>query len=98
MIPHPDTLRIVLLLVLAAALGMQNNAFHQIGPVKLSTAFISGNLENVGEAIAESEDLSQREYLESTGKRCCGPRFFLRHGLPMERERCWVPMALSILR
>jgi uncharacterized membrane protein YoaK (UPF0700 family) len=52
--PHPDTLRIVLLIVLAIAMGMQNNAFRQIGPVKLSTAFISGDLENLGEAIAES--------------------------------------------
>ncbi len=53
--PHPDTLRIVLLLVLAFAMGMQNNAFQRIGPIKLNTAFITGDLENLGEAIAESE-------------------------------------------
>jgi uncharacterized membrane protein YoaK (UPF0700 family) len=50
---QPDTLRIVLLLVLAFAMGMQNNAFQRIGPIKLNTAFITGDLENLGEAIAE---------------------------------------------
>lgn len=55
LIPHPDMLRFVLLLVLAFAMGMQNNAFQQIGPVKLNTAFITGDLESLGEAIADSE-------------------------------------------
>jgi uncharacterized membrane protein YoaK (UPF0700 family) len=50
--PHPD-IRIVLLLVLAFAMGMQNNAFQRIGPIKLNTVFITGDLENLGEAIAE---------------------------------------------
>jgi uncharacterized membrane protein YoaK (UPF0700 family) len=58
--PHPDTLRIVLLLVLALAMGMQNNAFQRIGPVKLNTAFITGDLENLGEAIAEAEGREKR--------------------------------------
>jgi uncharacterized membrane protein YoaK (UPF0700 family) len=58
--PHPDTLRIVLLIVLALAMGMQNNAFQRIGPLKLSTAFISGDLESLGEAIAESEEAGKR--------------------------------------
>lgn len=53
--PHPDTLRTVLLLVLAFAMGLQNNAFQRIGPIKLNTAFITGDLENLGEAIAEAE-------------------------------------------
>jgi uncharacterized membrane protein YoaK (UPF0700 family) len=52
--PHPDMLRIVLLLVLAFAMGMQNNAFQRIGPIRLNTAFITGDLESLGEAIAES--------------------------------------------
>ncbi|HTU49570.1 MAG TPA: YoaK family protein [Acidobacteriaceae bacterium] len=58
--PHPDTLRIVLLLVLAFAMGMQNNAFQRIGPIKLNTAFITGDLENLGEAIAEAEETKKR--------------------------------------
>lgn len=58
--PHPDTLRVALLLMLAFAMGMQNNAFQRIGPVKLSTAFISGDLENLVEAIAESEVAGKR--------------------------------------
>jgi uncharacterized membrane protein YoaK (UPF0700 family) len=58
--PHPDTLRILLLLVLAFAMGMQNNAFQRIGPVKLNTAFITGDLENLGEAIAETEETTKR--------------------------------------
>jgi uncharacterized membrane protein YoaK (UPF0700 family) len=58
--PHPDALRIVLLLVLAFSMGMQNNAFQRIGPIKLNTAFITGDLENLGEAIAETEDREKR--------------------------------------
>ncbi len=58
--PHPDTLRIVLLLALAFAMGLQNNAFQRIGPIKLNTVFITGNLENLGEAIAESEEPEKR--------------------------------------
>ncbi|MGC1870272.1 MAG: YoaK family protein [Acidobacteriaceae bacterium] len=58
--PHPDTLRFVLLLVLAFAMGMQNNAFQRIGPIKLNTAFITGDLENLGEAIAEAEETKKR--------------------------------------
>lgn len=53
LMPHPDMLRTVLLLLLAFAMGMQNNAFQRIGPIKLNTAFITGDLENLGEAIAE---------------------------------------------
>ncbi len=58
--PHPDTLRTVLLLVLAFAMGMQNNAFQRIGPIKLNTVFITGDLENLGEAIAESGEPKKR--------------------------------------
>ncbi len=57
---QPDTLRIVLLLILAFAMGMQNNAFQRIGPIKLNTVFITGNLENLGEAIAEVGTLEKR--------------------------------------
>ena len=60
LIPHPDMLRTVLLLVLAFAMGMQNNAFKKIGPIKLNTAFITGDLENLGEAIAEAEGTEKR--------------------------------------
>lgn len=58
--PHTDTLRIVLLLALAFAMGMQNNAFQRIGPIRLNTVFITGNLEKLGEAIAESEEPRKR--------------------------------------
>jgi|SRR5665213_1996840 len=44
-----------LLLLLAFALAMQTNAFRQIGPVRLNTSFMSGDLENLGEAITDSE-------------------------------------------
>ena len=54
--PHPDALRTALLILLAFAMGMQNNAFRQIGPVKLNTVFISGDLENLGEAIGDSKE------------------------------------------
>ncbi|MEO6965800.1 MAG: YoaK family protein [Acidobacteriaceae bacterium] len=53
--PHPNALRAGLLLLLAFALAMQTNAFRQIGPVKLNTSFMSGDLENLGEAITDSE-------------------------------------------
>jgi uncharacterized membrane protein YoaK (UPF0700 family) len=55
-----DVLRILLLVVLAVALGMQNNAFHKIGPIRLNTAFITGDLENLGEAIVDVESPSKR--------------------------------------
>lgn len=58
--PHPDLVRAGLLLLLAFALAMQTNAFRQIGPVKLNTSFISGDLENLGEAITDSEGPSAR--------------------------------------
>ena len=54
--PHPDTLRIGLLLALAFAMGLQNNAFQRIGPIRLNTVFLTGNLEKLGEAIAEFEE------------------------------------------
>lgn len=60
MTTQPDTLRIALLLVLAFAMGMQNNAFQRIGPIKLNTVFITGNLENLGEAIAEVGTVEKR--------------------------------------
>ena len=53
--PHPNVVRAGLLLLLAFALAMQTNAFRQIGPVKLNTSFMSGDLENLGEAITDSE-------------------------------------------
>lgn len=56
-----DALRVLLLIVLAIALGTQNNAFHQIGPIRLNTAFISGDLENLGEAIADAEAPAKRK-------------------------------------
>lgn len=52
---HPNVVRAALLLLLAFALAMQTDAFRQIGPVKLNTSFISGDLENLGEAITDSE-------------------------------------------
>lgn len=58
--PHPDTLRTVLLIVLAVAMGMQNNAFRQIGPVKLSTVYVGADLEKLGEAIGDSEEPGKR--------------------------------------
>ncbi len=58
---HPDAVRVVLLILLAFALAMQTNAFRRIGPVKLNTSFISGDLEDLGEAIADAEDQGKRK-------------------------------------
>ncbi|MES2219820.1 MAG: YoaK family protein [Acidobacteriota bacterium] len=61
LLPHPDFLRTGLLLILAFSMGMQNNGFQRIGPIKLNTAFITGDLEDLGEAVAESEKPEMRE-------------------------------------
>ncbi|MGC1782659.1 MAG: YoaK family protein [Acidobacteriaceae bacterium] len=53
-------IRVLLLVALAIALGTQNNAFHRIGPIRLNTAFITGDLENLGEAIVETEAPGKR--------------------------------------
>ena len=42
-----------LLLVLAGILGAQNGAFQQIGRIRLNTAFITGDLEKLGESMTE---------------------------------------------
>jgi len=78
--PHPDTLRVSLLIVLAFSLGMQNSTFRRIGPVKLSTAFISGDLENLGRPSSIPETPTSARSPASTRKRGQEPRFFLRHG------------------
>lgn len=56
----PEGLRLPLLAALAVAMGMQNNAFLRIGPLRINTTFITGDLENLGEALAESETPGKR--------------------------------------
>ncbi|MFZ0517152.1 MAG: YoaK family protein [Acidobacteriaceae bacterium] len=103
--PHPDTLRIVLLLVLAFSMGMQNNAFQKIGPIKLNTAFITGDLENLGEAIAESEKPAKR----AEGRRRTAVFFttWIAYGvgaligaysaLDLKERALWIPAGLVVL-
>ena len=103
--PHPDTLRIVLLLVLAFAMGMQNNAFQQIGPVKLNTAFITGDLENLGEAIAEYGEPEKR----AEGRRRSAVFFttWIAYGvgalmgaygaLDLKEKSLWIPAGLVVV-
>jgi uncharacterized membrane protein YoaK (UPF0700 family) len=45
-------LRIVLLLFLAWTMGLQNDAFQNIGPVNLNTAFLTGDIEKLGSILA----------------------------------------------
>jgi len=102
--PHPDTLRIVLLLVLAFAMGMQNNAFQRIGPIKLNTAFITGDLEDLGEAIAESGEPEKR----AEGRRRSAVFFttWIAYGigalmgaygaLELKEKALWIPAGLVV--
>jgi uncharacterized membrane protein YoaK (UPF0700 family) len=105
LIPHPDTLRTVLLLLLAFAMGMQNNAFQRIGPIKLNTAFITGDLENLGEAIAESEEPTKH----AEGRRRTAVFFttWIAYGvgalmgaygaLDLKVQSLWIPAGLVVL-
>ncbi len=55
LVPHPHFLQVVLLIVLAFAMGLQNDAFRSIGRIKLNTSFVTGDIEKLGTAIAESQ-------------------------------------------
>ena len=57
---HPYTLRFGLLILLAFAMGMQNDVFRTIEGIQLNTAFITGDLQNLGAALANSEDPVKR--------------------------------------
>jgi uncharacterized membrane protein YoaK (UPF0700 family) len=46
----------LLLLLLAGILGVQNGAFRYIGGLHLNTTFITGDLEQLGEAIMNPSD------------------------------------------
>jgi uncharacterized membrane protein YoaK (UPF0700 family) len=50
----------LLLLLLACILGVQNGAFRYIGGFHLNTTFITGDLEQLGEAIMDSQNLDSR--------------------------------------
>jgi uncharacterized membrane protein YoaK (UPF0700 family) len=103
--PHPDMLRIFLLLVLAFSMGMQNNAFQRIGPIKLNTAFITGDLESLGEAIAEAEETKKR----AEGRRRTAVFFttWIAYGagaligaygaLDLKEKALWIPAGLVVL-
>lgn len=52
---HAHTLRILLLVLLAMALGAQNDAFRNIAGLRVFTVHITGDLTNLGAAIANSE-------------------------------------------
>lgn len=102
--PHPD-IRIVLLLVLACAMGMQNNAFHRIGPIKLNTAFITGDLEDLGESIAEYREPEKR----AEGRRRSAVFFttWIAYGLgaligaygalALKEKALWIPAGLVVV-
>lgn len=51
-ISQPQPLRVSLLILLAFALGVQNDAFHEIDGIKVNTSFITGDLQNLGAALA----------------------------------------------
>jgi uncharacterized membrane protein YoaK (UPF0700 family) len=102
--PHLD-IRIALLLVLAFSMGMQNNAFQRIGLNKVNTAFITGDLENLGEAIAEYGEPEKR----ADGLRRSAVFFttWIAYGigaligafgaLALKEKALWIPAGLAIV-
>ncbi len=92
LLPHPHTLRVGLLVLLAFALGVQNDAFRNIGGIKVNTSFITGDLENLGAALANSGDSAKRK---QTRRRIA---VFLPPGSHMGQARCSVRLALFTLR
>lgn len=59
--PHLHALGVGLLMLLAFALAVQNDVFSRIGPMKLNTSFISGDLERLGDAIADTGKSARRK-------------------------------------
>jgi uncharacterized membrane protein YoaK (UPF0700 family) len=49
-----------ILLLLAWAMGLQNDAFQQIGPVNLNTTFLTGDIEKLGSTLATSVSGAER--------------------------------------
>ncbi len=105
LMPHPDVLRTTLLIVLAFAMGMQNNAFRQIGPVKLSTVYMGGDLENLGEAIGDSEDPGKRTearlrtavFITTWIAYAAGALLGAEGALHFAEKALWIPDGLVIL-
>jgi len=60
LIPQAYTVRVGLLVLLAFAMGMQNDAFRRIAGMRLNTTFITGDLEELGAALANREDPAKR--------------------------------------
>ena len=60
LLPQPYTARVELLVLLAFAVGVQNDAFQNIGGTRVNTSFITGDLENLGAALASSNDPAKR--------------------------------------
>lgn len=54
-------LQIVLLLMLAWTMGLQNDAFQNIGPVNLNTTFLTGDIEKLGSILASPAKDSERK-------------------------------------
>ncbi len=61
LVSHPHAMRTGLLVLLAFAMGLQNDAFRNICGIKLNTSFITGDLESLGTALANSEDPAKRK-------------------------------------
>jgi uncharacterized membrane protein YoaK (UPF0700 family) len=59
---HPHTVHVELLVLLAFALGIQNDAFRNLGGIQLNTSFITGDLESLGAALANFEDPAKRQH------------------------------------
>jgi uncharacterized membrane protein YoaK (UPF0700 family) len=102
--PHPDTLRIGLLLALAFAMGLQNNAFQRIGPIRLNTVFLTGNLEKLGEAIAEFEEPEKKAegrrrfavFLTTLIAYGAGALIGAYSALDLKEKALWIPAGLVL--
>ena len=83
-------------------MGMQNNAFQRIGPIKLNTAFITGDLENLGEAIAESQQPDKRAegrrrsavFLTTWAAYAVGALLGAYGALHLREKALWIPAGL----
>ncbi|HTZ88710.1 MAG TPA: YoaK family protein [Alloacidobacterium sp.] len=60
LVSAPGHLRIALLLSLAWAMGLQNDAFQKIGPVNLNTTFLTGDIEKLGITVASPANNAER--------------------------------------
>jgi uncharacterized membrane protein YoaK (UPF0700 family) len=103
--PEPGPRRISLLVLLAFVLSLQNAAFWRIGSVRLNTSFISGDIEQLGVAIAGFRNFRRRRearlraavFLTTWLTYCAGAILGAFAAWHFAQRSLWIPAGLVLL-